>query len=133
MLIVDDNEVSRYIVREVIDQPWLEIREANCGADAITTVRDFSPDAVILDLLMPDMSGLDVLRHLRENAATKSLPVMIYTSKRLTELEREQLETLQAKVVRKEEVSSRLSSQPFLDWLKTSGVQPTSPDPKNHA
>jgi signal transduction histidine kinase/CheY-like chemotaxis protein len=133
LLIVDDNEVSRYILHEVVDQPWLEIREANCGVDAIAAIRDHIPDALILDLLMPDMNGLEVLRQLRANPATENLPVMIYTSKPLTDAEREQLESLQARIVRKEEVSSRLSAQPFLDWLKASGVTPTSPDLQKHA
>ena len=132
LLIVDDNEVARYIVREVVDQPWLEIREANCGRDALAAIRENLPDALILDLLMPDMTGLDVLRQLRADPDTANLPVMIYTSKPLSEKERENLETLQAKIVRKEDVSSRLSAQPFLDWLNECGVTPTSSGLRNH-
>jgi hypothetical protein len=55
---------------------------------------------------------------------TKNLPVLIYTSKTLTDDERSQLQSMNAKIVRKEEISTRLSVQPFLDWLITAGVSP---------
>jgi CheY-like chemotaxis protein len=79
---------------------------------------------VILDLLMPDMSGFEVLRDLRSRSETENLPVLIYTSKPLNEQERMELETLGAAIVRKEDVSSRLSAQPFLEWIRTSGIIP---------
>lgn len=119
LLLVDDNEVSRYILRELLCQPWLQIEEAANGAEAMERFRQQVPDAVVLDLLMPDMSGFDVLRELRNNPATAQLPVLIYTSKPLTDSERAQLESWDAAIVRKEDVSTRLSAQPFLEWLKT--------------
>jgi hypothetical protein len=50
--------------------------------------------------------------------------VLIYTSKRLTESERAQLESMRARIVRKEDVSTRLSAQPFVDWMRTAGLTP---------
>jgi CheY-like chemotaxis protein len=79
---------------------------------------------MILDLLMPDMSGLEVLRRVRSRSETEDLPVLIYTSKVLSEEERSQIESLNAKVVRKEDISTRLSAQPFFDWLNNAGVSP---------
>jgi signal transduction histidine kinase/CheY-like chemotaxis protein len=126
LLLVDDNDVSRYIVREILDQPWLEIEEASNGATALAAVRENPPDALILDLLMPDVSGFEVLRQLRSEARTKQLPVLIYTSKLLSDTERAQLEGWQTRVVRKESVSARLSAKPFLDWLEAAGVAPAA-------
>ncbi len=122
LLIVDDNEVSRYIVKELLDRPWLEITEASCGSEALTAIRERQPDAVILDLLMPDISGLQVLRQLRQESATERLPVLIYTSKVLTESEKQEMDSLKANVLRKEEISTRLSVKPFIDWLASEGV-----------
>ena len=122
LLIVDDNEVSRYILRELLDRPWLDILEANNGAEAIRLIGQERPDAVILDLLMPDISGMEVLRQLRENPSTQMLPVLMYTSKVLSEAERIQLEGLEASLLRKDDVSARLSPRPFLDWLDRSGL-----------
>jgi signal transduction histidine kinase/DNA-binding response OmpR family regulator len=129
LLIADDNEVSRYIVRELLNRPWLEVSEARNGSEALDLISEFSPDAVILDLLMPDISGMEVLRRMRASSATESLPVMIYTSKTLTDDERTQLQSLGAKIVRKEEISTRLSAQPFLDWLNSAGVNPEAGTP----
>jgi signal transduction histidine kinase/CheY-like chemotaxis protein len=124
LLIVDDNEVSRYIVRELLDRPWLDVAEAANGTEAIRLIRQNCPDAVILDLLMPDISGMEVLQQLRSEYSTQMLPVLIYTSKRLSDAEKLQLEDLGASIVRKEDVSTRLSARPFLDWLENAGLAP---------
>jgi len=57
ILLVDDNEVARYILRDLLRQPWLDIREAASGTEALSLLNESMPDAVILDLLMPDISG----------------------------------------------------------------------------
>ena len=124
LLIVDDNEVSRYIMRELLDRPWLNVTEAKNGSEALSLIEEAMPDAVILDLLMPDISGIEVLRRVRATAATENLPVLIYTSKSLTEDERNQLHSMSAEIVRKEDITTRLSAQPFLDWLDSAGVSP---------
>jgi CheY-like chemotaxis protein len=124
LLLVDDNDVSRYILRELLDQPWLDIREVSNGTDATTQLKENCPDCMILDLLMPDVSGFEILRQVRADKATEDLPVLIYTSKRLSEGERAQLESMRARIIRKEDVSTRLSAQPFIDWLKTAGLAP---------
>lgn len=124
LLLVDDNDVSRYILREILQQPWLEFEEARNGKEALAALEKKLPDAVILDLLMPDIGGIEILRQLRSRPATIDLPVLIYTSKVLNESERTQLESLRVRVVRKEDVSTRLSAQPFLDWLSAAGISP---------
>jgi len=124
ILLVDDNEVSRYILREILDQPWLQIEEISRGTEALTVINDAPPDGLILDLLMPDISGFDILKRMRAHPKTENLPVLIYTSKLLTESEKKQIEELNASIVRKEDVSNRLSAQPFLDWARASGLAP---------
>jgi CheY-like chemotaxis protein len=124
LLLVDDNEVSRYILRDLLNQPWLDIREAANGTEAMKSLNESLPDAIILDLLMPDLSGFEILRELRSRPATEKLPVLIYTSKVLSDVEKAQLESLHTRVVRKEDVPTRLSAQPFLDWVKSVGLTP---------
>jgi len=130
LLLVDDNDVARYILRELLDQPWLEIAEVSNGTAATTQLKTNCPDAMILDLLMPDISGFEILRQVRADKATENLPVLIYTSKPLTESERAQLESMGARIVRKEDVSTRLSAQPFLDWMRTAGLTPSGLTPE---
>lgn len=126
LYLVDDNEVSRYIVRELLSQPWLHIEELSNGRDALKRLDDQLPDAIILDLLMPDVSGFEVLRQLRTKPQTEALPVLIYTSKPLSDAEQAQLAAWNASVVRKEDVSTRLSARPFIDWLAEAGISPTA-------
>ncbi len=122
ILLVDDNEVARYILRDLLSQPWLDIREAGSGTEALALLNESMPDAVILDLLMPDISGFDILRKLRTQSATQDLPVLIYTSKVLSESEKAQLDSWKARVIRKEDITTRLSAQPFLDWVRSVGL-----------
>ena len=133
ILLVDDNEIARYILRDLLDESWLEIRETSSGKEALASIRDELPDAIILDLLMPDMSGFEILRQLRANAATEQLPILIYTSKELSDSEKSELGALNAPVVRKGDVSSRLSAQPFLDWAKSVGLTPETTAPERNA
>ena len=122
LLMVDDNEVARYILRDLLTQPWLDIREASNGTEALSLLNDSIPDAMILDLLMPDISGFEILRQIRSQSATRNLPVLIYTSKVLSDAERAQLDAWHARVIRKEDVTTRLSAQPFLDWIRSVGL-----------
>jgi signal transduction histidine kinase/CheY-like chemotaxis protein len=128
VLLVDDNEVARYILRDLLDQPWLDIQEAANGTEALSSLARGLPDALILDLLMPDISGFEILRQLRSEPATRNLPVLIYTSKRLSEVEGAQLASWHAGIIRKEEITTRLSAQPFLDWMKSLGLAPGASD-----
>ena len=122
LLMVDDNEVARYILRDLLTQPWLDIREASNGTEALSLLNDSIPDAMILDLLMPDISGFEILRQIRSQSTTRNLPVLIYTSKVLSDAERAQLDAWHARVIRKEDVTTRLSAQPFLDWIRSVGL-----------
>lgn len=133
ILVVDDNEISRYILRDLLDQPWLEILEAASAKVALASIRENAPDAIILDLLMPDVSGFELLRQLRADQAMENLPVLIYTSKELTEAELLELEKLNAPVIKKGDVTSRLSARPFLDWVKHAGLSPEMAAPEPNA
>jgi signal transduction histidine kinase/CheY-like chemotaxis protein len=126
ILLVDDNEVARYILRDLLDQPWLAIREVSSGAQALSAIAEARPDGIILDLLMPDISGFEVLRRLRKQEETYELPVLVYTSKVLSESEKAELASWHVPVVRKEDVTSRLSVKPFIDWAKKVGLTPDS-------
>ena len=83
MLLVDDNEVSRYVLREKFSTWNFHILEARGGREALTVIDRESPDLVFLDLLMPDMGGLQVLEELRASPRSRSIPVIIHSSKTL--------------------------------------------------
>lgn len=117
LLLVDDNELSLYILRELLDRPWLNVVEAHNGQQALEMIDREQPDAVILDLVMPGMSGFEVLEKLRAKEATRRLPVIVYTSKILTGEEKKQLKDLAAGFIAKSEVTTTLSPESLLSSL----------------
>jgi signal transduction histidine kinase len=90
VLIVDDEEISRYLLRTLMPA-HVEILEAAGGTEAIRMSRECHPDMVFLDLIMPDISGSDVLRELRRDPATQAIPIVIATSRVLDPAERDAL------------------------------------------
>jgi two-component system chemotaxis response regulator CheY len=70
ILIVDDSRTMRMIVRRTLRQAGYDhhtVYEASNGSEALSAIRDASPDVVLCDWNMPEMSGIDVLTTLRQN------------------------------------------------------------------
>ena len=91
ILIIDDDERDRYLLRQQFRQTNFVIQEASAGGEGIGEAAKERPDAIILDLTMPGMSGFDVLEALKRDGATRDIPVAICTSRILTDAERLQL------------------------------------------
>jgi signal transduction histidine kinase/response regulator RpfG family c-di-GMP phosphodiesterase len=96
ILIVDDQEVDRSILKSLLSDEKYRILEAANGEQALTLAETEHPDVIFLDLIMAEMSGFEVLHKLKENIATRHIPVIINTSKMLKPTERQ---ALNAKVV----------------------------------
>jgi signal transduction histidine kinase/CheY-like chemotaxis protein len=117
LLLVDDNDLSLYILRELLDRPWLNLVEAHNGQEALDIIDREQPDAVILDLVMPGMGGFEVLQKLRDQEQTRRLPVIVYTSKLLTGEEKKRLTDLAAGLIAKSDVTTSLSPESLLRSL----------------
>lgn len=117
LLLVDDNDLSLYILRELLDRPWLNLMEAHNGQEALDIIDRDQPDAVILDLVMPGMGGFEVLQKLRDQEQTRRLPVIVYTSKVLTGEEKKRLTDLAAGLIAKSDVTTSLSPESLLSSL----------------
>jgi two-component system, chemotaxis family, chemotaxis protein CheY len=82
VLIADDSPTIRRMVRASLDNiPGLAFDEAATGLEAIETLVVRPADLIVLDLNMPDMHGLDVLKFVRSQAPFKTLPVVILTTR----------------------------------------------------
>ena len=83
ILIVDDDETSRYVLRQLLAGTRYETIEAASGAEGLERAREQPPAAIFLDLVMPGLSGFEVLDALRTDERTRGIPVVILTSKAL--------------------------------------------------
>jgi signal transduction histidine kinase len=104
ILIVDDDEAARYIVRQRFRGTHYRILEAPGGIEGAERARFERPALVLLDLVMPDRSGLDVLDDLKRDPTTSDIPIIIHTSHRLREFDLERLAGRHAGILPKGDV-----------------------------
>jgi signal transduction histidine kinase/CheY-like chemotaxis protein len=83
VLVIDDDAASRYLVRNMLADSECELLEATGGDEGLRMVRECKPNLVVLDLAMQGMDGFDVLKTLRQDPNTRSLPVVVHTSRSL--------------------------------------------------
>ncbi|HEX3681515.1 MAG TPA: ATP-binding protein [Bryobacteraceae bacterium] len=86
ILLVDDEPTSRYLMHRLLQGTAYQIVEAT-GSDAAERARFEAPALILLDLAMPDQSGFEVLDQLKSDRVTAGIPVIIHTSKLMTEID----------------------------------------------
>ena len=80
VLVVDDSEMLRASVCKVVGDLGCTAIEAADGVEALEKVAAQLPDLIVLDLMMPQMGGMEVLRQLREQEQTSKIPVIVVTA-----------------------------------------------------
>jgi signal transduction histidine kinase/CheY-like chemotaxis protein len=91
VLVVDDERANRDWLTEVLEPAGFGVIPAVGGREAIELARSRQPDLVLLDLMMPEVSGFDVVEALRSEESTSAMPIMILTAKDLTDADKRQL------------------------------------------
>lgn len=81
VLICDDEEPLRALVRASLGEARHEFFEASDGDESLELARRVHPDVIILDVMMPGRSGLDVLRTLRADPELAAIPVLVLTAR----------------------------------------------------
>lgn len=81
ILIVDDEAAIREMIKVALEIVGFECLEAPSAIQAMPLIADERPDLILLDWMMPDVSGLELLRRLRREQATRELPVILLTAK----------------------------------------------------
>ncbi len=81
VLVVDDDPLVTGLVKINLELEDFEVAEAWGGEEALQIISDNAPDLVLLDVMMPELDGWDLLRILRENPSTRELPVILLTAK----------------------------------------------------
>jgi len=82
VMVVDDEESMVHLLRTILEARGYEVATAAGGRQALALVHARRPDLVLLDLMMPEMDGWEVLHELRQDPSTADIPVIIVTVKR---------------------------------------------------
>ncbi len=81
VLIVDDSKMVRTAIREILELGSIQVSEAGDGKEALEIIKNNCPDLVLLDIFMPEINGIEVLRIIRQAHSKLELPVVLVTSK----------------------------------------------------
>jgi two-component system phosphate regulon response regulator PhoB len=81
ILVVDDEAAQREIIVYNLEAAGFEVMSADNGEDAVLMVQEEHPNLIVLDWMMPKLSGLEVCRQLRSNKETKAIPIILLSAR----------------------------------------------------
>jgi two-component system, cell cycle response regulator DivK len=79
ILVIEDDEKNMKLCRDLITMQW-EILEATTGIEGLALARDRRPDLILMDIQLPDASGIEITKWIKEADETKSIPVIALTA-----------------------------------------------------
>jgi CheY-like chemotaxis protein len=91
VLVVDDDPKAVEVIAAFLPIPTFATVRAYGGQEAIVLARRMKPDLILLDLMMPEVTGFDVVHELRSDPATSGIPIVVITAKQVTALDRQVL------------------------------------------
>jgi DNA-binding response OmpR family regulator len=80
IILIEDDEALSIVMQEELDRAGFKVNLASNGEKGLDLARSKKPDLVLLDLMLPTISGYDVLTKLKEDAKTEKIPVIIITA-----------------------------------------------------
>jgi two-component system cell cycle response regulator DivK len=84
VLLVEDNRDNREIYRTILEYGGHVVVEAVNGAEALPLARDGQPDVIVMDVSMPVMGGLEATKRLKDDSATRGIPIIILSAHALS-------------------------------------------------
>lgn len=81
VLLVDDSATALLMERMILDRGRYEVVTARNGAEAVAKALEMRPDAIVMDVMMPEMGGLDACRSIRSHASLRDTPVILVTTR----------------------------------------------------
>jgi CheY-like chemotaxis protein len=81
ILLVDDSRTALLMTQMLLDKGTFDFVTASDGAEALAKARQEMPDIIVMDVVMPNMNGFEACRALREDAATKGIPIIMVTTR----------------------------------------------------
>ncbi|HML10319.1 MAG TPA: response regulator [Stellaceae bacterium] len=80
ILVVEDNELNMKLLNDVLEAHGYEVMSTGRGTEAVEWARRYLPDLILMDLQLPDLSGLDATRQLKADPGTRAIPVIAVTA-----------------------------------------------------
>lgn len=80
VMIVEDNELNMKLFRDLLDANGYETVETRNGLEALDLAREHRPDLILMDIQLPEISGLEVTKRLKEDEDLRSIPVIAVTA-----------------------------------------------------
>jgi len=80
ILVVEDNELNMKLLNDVLEAHGYEVMSTGRGTEAVEWARQYLPDLILMDLQLPDLSGLDATRQLKADPGTRAIPVIAVTA-----------------------------------------------------
>jgi CheY-like chemotaxis protein len=87
VMLVDDDPQLRHVVSMFFELEGYNVVQAKDGREAITLLAEYVPDVILLDLMMPEVTGLEVVQHVRSMKNLKDIPVVVFTAAEMKEEE----------------------------------------------
>src|SRR5262245_56460887 len=81
ILVVDDDHDCRTMVKTILSSSGFEVEICASGPEALARLNSYTPALVILDIMMPEMSGYDVVVHMKQRLETQNIPIMMLSAK----------------------------------------------------
>jgi len=99
VLVVDDDPKAVELITKFLPVPDYAVVRAYSGGEAITLAHTLKPDLILLDLMMPEMSGFEVVKILQSTGDTAGIPIVVVTAKLVTAMDRAELNSAAGKVI----------------------------------
>lgn len=94
ILVVEDNHDLLFLLKLVLESAGYQVATANNGHEAINNIAEIQPQLVLMDIMMPEIDGLQVSRQIKQQADYQSLPILLVSA--LDHLEEDQLNNSKA-------------------------------------
>jgi CheY-like chemotaxis protein len=101
VLIVDDDDTLRDLLRRTLEAEGYTVVEAENGKVALERLRDVAPGVILLDLMMPEMDGFELVAELRRHDRWGAIPIVVVTAKDLSREDRDRLNGYVQAILRK--------------------------------
>ena len=101
VLVVDDDEDALVLVLAMLAESSYEVETARDGREALEVISQKLPDAIVLDLMLPEMDGFEVVHRLSVNAGWRNTPVILLTARDLSHEERRALDASTTRIIQK--------------------------------